>query len=345
MTAYTSTYTSPDSTQPPRPSARIGAATRGMAGGDVATVQEVAALITHCVERAIEGKHHVIRLALAVMLSGGHLLIEDVPGVGKTTLAKALARSIDGTIRRIQFTPDLLPSDIVGVSIYNQNTRGFEFQPGAVFSHLLVADEINRASPKTQSALLECMEEQQVTTDSETYPLENPFMVIATQNPIEMEGTYPLPEAQRDRFTARVAMGYPDARAEVAMLDEHGSADPIAVMSPVSSTSEIAALISTVAGVYVSPAVKQYVVSLVRATRNTPQLRLGASPRAALQLLRTARAVAALEGRDFVLPDDVAALAAPVLAHRLLLDPEVRAAGGSATDVIEKLVAHTPVVS
>lgn len=351
MTAYTpsrstgsgaaiGTASSGDASTRPADNGNAGRREARVAARDV---REIAASITSAVERAIEGKHQVIRLALAVMLSGGHLLIEDVPGVGKTTLAKALARSIDGTIRRIQFTPDLLPSDIVGVSIYNADTRAFEFQPGAVFSHLLVADEINRASPKTQSALLECMEEQQVTTDSATYRLERPFMVIATQNPIEMEGTYPLPEAQRDRFTARVAMGYPDARAELAMLNEHAAADPIATMSAVSSTAEIAALIQAVAGVYVSPPVKQYVVSLVRATRATPELRLGASPRAALQLLRTARAVAALEGRDFVLPDDIAALAVPVLAHRLLLSAQARAGGSSTTEIVTRLVAHTPI--
>ncbi len=352
MTAYTPTRTAGSAAAPKGPSggsARYGdraggAASYGDASSrDLGGMREIADSITSSVERAIEGKHHVVRLALAVMLSGGHLLIGAVPRVGKTTLAKALARSIDGTIRRIQFTPDLLPSDIVGVSIYNTDTRAFEFKPGAVFSHLLVADEINRASPKTQSALLECMEEQQVTTDSATYQLEHPFMVIATQNPIEMEGTYPLPEAQRDRFTARVAMGYPDARAEMAMLDGHAGSDPVAAMSAVSSTAEIAALISAVSGVYVSPAVKQYVLGLVRATRSAPDLRLGASPRAALQLLRTGRAVAAMEGRDFVLPDDIAALAAPVLAHRLLLDPEARAAGGSTGEIVTRLVAHTPV--
>ncbi|MGH3803311.1 MAG: AAA family ATPase, partial [Pseudonocardiaceae bacterium] len=249
-------------------------------------MRDTVAEIARSTEKAIEGKRSIIRLALAVLLSGGHLLIEDVPGVGKTTLAKAIARSIDGQIRRIQFTPDLLPSDVIGVSVYNQDTRDFEFKPGAVFSHLLVADEINRASPKTQSALLECMEEHQVTADGVTYRLENPFMVIATQNPIEMEGTYPLPEAQRDRFTARIAMGYPDTRAELAMLDGHGTADPIETITAVSSPAEIAALAEIVSEVYVSGAVKNYVVGLVHATRVAPELRLGASPRAALQLLR-----------------------------------------------------------
>ncbi|MGH3426096.1 MAG: AAA family ATPase, partial [Mycobacteriales bacterium] len=213
---------------------------------DVTSLHDTSETIVRTVEQAIKGKRRVIQLALAVLLSGGHLLIEDVPGVGKTTLAKALARSIDGQISRIQFTPDLLPSDVIGVSVYNQDSREFEFKPGAVFSHLLVADEINRASPKTQSALLECMEEHQVTADGVTYRLENPFMVIATQNPIEMEGTYPLPEAQRDRFTARIAMGYPDPQAEMTMLDEHASADPIEAMKAVSSPAEIAGLVELV---------------------------------------------------------------------------------------------------
>ncbi len=351
-TSYTTTdyagtdYTTADSAASKAASksaASVGALARGSSLADISNVRSVAAAITSSVERAIEGKHHVIALALAVLLSGGHLLIEDVPGVGKTTLAKALARSIDGDIQRIQFTPDLLPSDVIGVSIYNSDNRSFEFKPGAVFSHVLVADEINRASPKTQSALLECMQERQVTNDGVTYPLQTPFMVIATQNPIDMEGTYPLPEAQRDRFSACIAMGYPDTKAELAMLDEHCADDPVAAMPTVSSPAEIAALIQMVANVYVSPAVKQYVVNVLGATRATPELRLGASPRAGLHLLRTGRAVAALDGRDFVLPDDIAALAVPVLAHRLLLNAQTRADGSSTTDVVKQLIKHTPV--
>ncbi|WP_229400217.1 AAA family ATPase [Micromonospora okii] len=294
------------------------------------------------IERVIEGKTATVRLALAVLLAEGHLLIEDVPGVGKTKLAKALARSIDCTVRRIQFTPDLLPSDVTGVSVYNQETHDFEFRTGAVFANLVVGDEINRASPKTQSALLECMEERQVTVDGVTYQLQTPFMVIATQNPIEMEGTYPLPEAQRDRFTARIAMGYPDPGAELAMLDGHGAADPLRELRPVSDADTVRRLIATVREVHVADAVKQYAVDLVTATREAPDLRLGASPRATLQLLRTARAVAALEGRDYVLPDDLQALAVPVLAHRIIPTADAQLARRTTDAIVSELVHRLP---
>src|SRR5689334_9346110 len=219
------------------------------------------------IEQVIEGKTATVRLALAVLLAEGHLLIEDVPGVGKTKLAKALARSIDCTVRRVQFTPDLLPSDITGVSIYNTESRDFEFKPGPVFANIVVGDEINRASPKTQAALLECMEERQVTVDGVTYPVGSPFLVLATQNPIDMEGTYPLPEAQRDRFTARISMGYPDHRAEIQMLGEHAALDPLESLSPVSDASEVRALISGVRAVHVAESVKAYAVDLAEATR------------------------------------------------------------------------------
>jgi MoxR-like ATPase len=295
------------------------------------------------IEQVIEGKTTTVRLALAVMLAEGHLLIEDVPGVGKTKLAKALARSIDCSVRRIQFTPDLLPSDVTGVSVYNQDAHDFEFKPGAVFANLVVGDEINRASPKTQSALLECMEERQVTVDGTTYELQSPFMVIATQNPIEMEGTYPLPEAQRDRFTARLAMGYPDPRHELAMLDGHSEHDPLVALRAVSDAGEVRRLIEIVRQVYVSAPVKQYVIDLVTATRHAADLRLGASPRASLHLLRTARAVAALDGREFVLPDDVQFLAGPVLAHRLLPTPEAQIGRRSTESIVADLVARVPV--
>ncbi|GAA2391757.1 MoxR-like ATPase [Catellatospora methionotrophica] len=295
------------------------------------------------IEQVIEGKTATVRLALAVLLAEGHLLIEDVPGVGKTKLAKALARSIDCSVRRIQFTPDLLPSDVTGVSVYNQETRDFEFKPGAVFANLVVGDEINRASPKTQSALLECMEEHQVTVDGVTYTMEIPFMVVATQNPIEMEGTYPLPEAQRDRFTARIAMGYPDAAAEYAMLDGYHSHDPLEDLTSVVDGGTVRRLIATVRSVHVAEAVKRYAVELVTATREAPELRLGASPRSTLQLLRTAKAVAALDGRDYVVPDDLQTLAVPVLAHRVIPTADAQLARRTTDAILSELVHRLPV--
>ena len=266
-----------------------------------------------------------------------------MPGVGKTMLSKALARSIDCSVRRVQFTPDLLPSDITGVSVYNPEVRDFEFRPGAIFANVVVGDEINRASPKTQSALLECMEEGNVTVDGTTYPLGVPFMVMATQNPIEMEGTYPLPEAQRDRFMARISVGYPSAGAELAMLDSHGGAFPLEELTPVTDGDTVAKLIETVRTIYTSTAVKQYVVDLVTATRSTPMLRLGASPRASLHLLRASRAHAALAGRDHVLPDDVQALVIPVLAHRIIPTGETQLARRSTAEVLRDLVRRVPV--
>jgi MoxR-like ATPase len=298
--------------------------------------------VASAVESVIEGKAEAVRLALTVLLAEGHVLIEDVPGVGKTMLAKALARSTDCSVRRIQFTPDLLPSDITGVSAYNQERREFEFKPGPVFANIVVGDEINRASPKTQSALLECMEERQVTVDGTTYPLAPPFMVIATQNPIEMEGTYPLPEAQRDRFTARISMGYPSAESELAMLDAHGSSSPLEALEPVARAEDMRELIAAVRKVHVADALKQYVIKLVTATRAAPELRLGASPRATLHLLRASRARAALDGRDFVIPDDVQALALPVLAHRLLPSAEALVARQLPEQVLAAIVGQVP---
>ncbi|MGH3344194.1 MAG: AAA family ATPase [Carbonactinosporaceae bacterium] len=294
--------------------------------------------IQAAVDGVIEGKPEVVRLALAVLLAEGHLLIEDVPGVGKTMLAKALARSLDCSVRRIQFTPDLLPSDVTGVSVFDQRGSDFQFKPGAIFANVVVGDEINRASPKTQSALLECMEERQVTVDGTTYQLERPFMVIATQNPVEMEGTYPLPESQRDRFMARVSMGYPDPEAELSMLDTHGASSPLDDLEPVADAQEVGKLIEIVREVHVSQAVRRYAIDLVSATRSAPELRLGASPRATLHLVRAAKATAALDDRDYVLPDDVQRLAVPVLAHRLLLAAEAQIGRRTTEQIVQDVV-------
>ncbi|GAA3840402.1 MoxR family ATPase [Saccharothrix violaceirubra] len=309
----------------------------------LAELHAVAGRIAANVERVLVGKPEVVRIALVTLLAEGHLLVEDVPGVGKTSLAKALARSIDCTVSRLQFTPDLLPSDVTGSSIYNRQDNDFEFRPGPIFANIVVGDEINRASPKTQSALLECMEEQQVTVDGNTYQLAAPFMVIATQNPIEMEGTYALPEAQRDRFTARVSIGYPDPQAELAMVDEHAGSNPLADLRPVSTGDQVLKLVQAVRRVHLSPDIRRYAVELVGATRRLPELRLGASPRSTLQLVRAARAQAALSGRDFVVPDDIHVVAVPVLAHRLVLTAEAQAARRSSADLVRGLLQRVPV--
>jgi MoxR-like ATPase len=309
----------------------------------VSLVPEIGSRIAANIERVIEGKHEAVTLGLSVLFAEGHLLIEDVPGVGKTKFAKALARSIDCSVRRIQFTPDLLPSDITGVSVYNADERDFEFKPGPVFANIVVGDEINRASPKTQAALLECMEERQVTVDGVTYVLEAPFLVLATQNPIDMEGTYPLPEAQRDRFMARISMGYPDRNAEIMMLSEHAALDPLATLHPVSDATEVRTVIEAVRSVHVSEAIKGYAVDLADASRRATDVRLGASPRAALQLVRAAKAWAAISGREYVIPDDLQYLLAPVLGHRLLLTAEAHVGGRTVADVISRIVRSTPI--
>jgi MoxR-like ATPase len=305
----------------------------------------VAKQVSDAVQTVISGKPGAVRLALTVLLAEGHILIEDVPGVGKTQLAKALARSIDCSVRRVQFTPDLLPSDITGVNAYNQELREFEFKPGPIFANIVLGDEINRASPKTQSALLESMEERQVTVDGSTYLLEPPFMVIATQNPVEMEGTYPLPEAQRDRFMSRISIGYPDRAAELAMLDSHGGGSPLEDLKPVAHASDVRALVTAVRNVHVSTSIRQYIIDLVNATRASAELRLGASPRAALHLLRASRAHAALDERDFVIPDDVQTLAVPVLAHRLLPSAEAMVGREMPDQVLSGIIQRLPLPS
>jgi MoxR-like ATPase len=299
--------------------------------------------LEHNVELVLRGKHQQIRLALVGLVAEGHLLIEDVPGVGKTMLAKAIARSIDCSFRRIQFTPDMLPTDITGVNVFNQERGDFEFRPGAVFANVVLGDEINRASPKTQSALLECMEERQVTIDAETHPLGTPFIVIATQNPVEHEGTYPLPEAQLDRFMMRLSVGYPDPEIEAEILASHSAGEPLAEIRPICDALAVADLIHTARTVHVAAPIRAYIVDLVEASRQHADVYLGASPRASIMLLRAARAYAAAERRDFVIPDDVKALAIPVLGHRVIVTADAAMAGRDAPAVIEDILATVEV--
>jgi MoxR-like ATPase len=310
-----------------------------------ATFAEYYSDVVGNMEHVIQGKPEVIELVLLCLVSGGHLLIEDVPGVGKTSLAKALAASIDGSFGRVQFTPDLLPSDVIGVTVWNRNRSTLEFRPGPVFSNIVLADEINRASPKTQSALLEAMAEAQVTVDGTTYQLNEPFMVIATQNPIDHEGTYPLPESQLDRFLMRISVGYPSREAELEILETHGDHDALVDISPVVSSVQVEGLAAAARSVHVAPALKDYLVELAGASRRHPYLALGMSPRATLALQRVARARAAAHGRSYVVPDDLKALAEPVLAHRLLVTPEGQLQGITAADVLNEVLRAVPVPS
>jgi MoxR-like ATPase len=294
------------------------------------------------VEKVVKGKREAVEMALVCLLAEGHLLIEDVPGTGKTILARCLAASLEATWHRVQFTPDLLPSDITGVSFYRQSTEQFEFRPGPVFANIVLGDEINRASPKTQSALLEVMEERQVTVDGTPYAVPLPFMVIATQNPVDMGGTYPLPEAQLDRFLMRIAIGYPDHRAEAEILSGAAAATQAESLPTIATLNNITGMIAEAQRVYAAPPLHDYIISVVAATRTSPEVKLGASPRGSLALLRAVRARAAAAGRAYAIPDDVKALAVPVLAHRLILTPEAELSGRTAADFVAETLRTVP---
>ncbi|MFL5757741.1 MAG: AAA family ATPase [Chloroflexota bacterium] len=306
-------------------------------------IQETGDRVLANVERVIVGKHHEVRLALVALLCRGHLLIEDVPGTGKTVLAKAIARSLGCTFRRIQFTPDLLPSDVTGLSIYNQKTQEFEFRPGPIMSQVVLADEINRATPKTQSSLLECMEERQATIDGVTYPMPDPFLVIATQNPIEYEGTFALPEAQLDRFMLRIKLGYPAPLDEIVILDEQKRTHPLEDLGEVVGVEELRDLQLSVREIYVDQTVSDYIVRITGSTRNHPDVYLGASPRGSIALYRAGQALAGLMGRDYVIPDDIKALAEPALAHRVIIKTSSSIHDVSAGAVVRELLDSVPV--
>ena len=320
--------------------------TRGSTALQDEQMQEVAARagrIAANIATVILGKEEVIRACVVALLAGGHIIIEDYPGVGKTLLAKALARSVSCRFARIQFTPDLLPSDVTGVSVFNQKTAVFEFRPGPIFANIVLADEINRSSPKTQASLLECMEERQATIDNVTHPIAAPFMVIATQNPIEYEGTYPLPEAQLDRFMMRLGLGYPSAGAEEAILQAQTTGDPFAELDPVLGAAEVLAMQEALSRVHVTPALRRYVVDVLAATRTSRDIYLGASTRAGIALVRAAKALAVLRGRDFVVPQDIKDLAGRVLAHRVILSPDAKVRGHTEEGAVAALLEAVPV--
>jgi MoxR-like ATPase len=306
-------------------------------------VRALAQRITDNVENVIVGKHEAVQLTTISLLCEGHVLIEDVPGTGKTMLAKSVSRSLGCSFRRLQFTPDMLPSDVTGVSVFNQKTREFEFRPGPVMAQIVLTDEINRATPKTQSALLEAMEERQITVDGVTYPMELPFLVLATQNPIEYEGTFPLPEAQLDRFMMRISLGYPDINDETTMLDRQQHAHPVTRIEQVVSAQELIDAQRRIKDVYINDLVKEYIVKLVNATRRHPDVYLGASPRGSIALYKTGQARAAILGRDYVIPDDIKALAMVTLAHRLIISPSARIKNVDPRAVIQEILDSTPV--
>ncbi len=305
------------------------------------TQEEIIGVIEN-IEKVIEGKRKVIEYILTALLAEGHLLIEDVPGVGKTMLAKSLAKSIDCKFKRIQFTPDLLPSDITGVSVYSQKTQDFNFREGVVFANIILADEINRASPKTQSSLLECMEEKQVTVDGITYKLNIPFLIVATQNPIEYEGTYPLPEAQLDKFIMHITMGYPTHSDELVILEKHGTHPAIDDISPVCTGEDVSRWIEVTKTIFVNESIKDYLVSIVEQTRKNDKLYLGSSPRGSLGLLKTSKALALIRGRDYVIPHDIKEMVTLVLAHRIILTPEARMHGENAFDILNEILKKIP---